>query len=346
VLVDGQPVAGTGAMSVVDQKMLAHLPLLLHPAPRHALTVGFGSGGTSYSMTLHGIDVDCVEIEAAVPGAAELFSSENHGVRGYPHYRLVIDDVRSWLRVSPVQYDVIATDCTNIQYRSNGDLYTVDYFRLMKRRLTPDGLATAWVPANGIDEADLKTLLRSFRQVFPHTSIWYMNSLPTDFLIVIGSPGPLNIDLEALRRRMRQPEIARDLETVGLSDPCRLLYTFLAADGDLNAYLGTGPLNTDNRPVLSYTTYGATFRSTAGKNLVQLLACRSDVGRFVSHPAPGETMLRYYVATNESVLGHIDLLDGTVRDALSHYLTGARLLPSDRALQGLVYTAYARLNQE
>src|SRR5262249_37775225 len=154
---------------VIDQKMLAHLPLLLHPRPRRALTVGFGSGGTSYSMTLHGIDVDCVEIERAVPAAAGHFTSENHGVLSHPRFHLIIDDARSWLRVAPVRYDAIVTDCTNIQYKSNGDLYTVDYFRLMKDRLTPQGVAAAWVPANGIEGADLKTLLRSFREVFPHT---------------------------------------------------------------------------------------------------------------------------------------------------------------------------------
>ena len=59
-----------------------------------------------------------------------------------------------------MRYDVIVTDCTNIQYRSNGDLYTVDYFALLKDRLTEDGVAAAWVPANGIADRDLKTLLR------------------------------------------------------------------------------------------------------------------------------------------------------------------------------------------
>ncbi|HEV3256452.1 MAG TPA: fused MFS/spermidine synthase, partial [Gemmataceae bacterium] len=146
LLVDGQPVAGTVSTSVIDQKMLAHIPLLLHPNPRRALTVGFGSGGTSHSMTLHGIDVDCVEIEAAVPAAGECFRSQNAGVLAHPHFRLIVDDARSWLRVAPVRYDVIVTDCTNIQYRSNGDLYTVDYFRLMRKRLAPGGLAAAWVP--------------------------------------------------------------------------------------------------------------------------------------------------------------------------------------------------------
>src|SRR5262249_13658606 len=151
---------------------LAHLPLLLHPDPRRALTVGFGSGGTSHSMTLHGVDVDCVEIEAKVPAAADCFTSENHGVRSHPRFRLVLDDARGWLRVAPVHYDVIVTDCTNIQYRSNGDLYTVEYFRLMKDRLGAGGVAAAWVPANGIRDADLRTLIRSFREVFPHASVW------------------------------------------------------------------------------------------------------------------------------------------------------------------------------
>jgi spermidine synthase len=341
IFVDGQPVAGTVGTSVIDQKMLAHLPLLLHPAPRRALTVGFGSGGTSYSMTLHGIDVDCVEIEGAVPRAAEHFRSENHGVLAHPRFRLILDDARSWLRVAPVRYDVIATDCTNIQYRSNGDLYTVDYFRLMKERLTDAGLAAAWVPANGIDEGDLKTLLRSFRAVFPHTSVWFMNTLATDFLIVVGTQGELAIDLDRLQQRMCAPGIKEDLEAVGLADPCRLVYTFLAGEEMLTAYLDSGPLNTDDRPVLSYSTYGASFRATAAGNLVHLLACRQDVARFVKHSADSETMLRHYVASNEALLGHIAFLTGAADVALVHYIQGARLLPNDPALQELVRYVYS-----
>jgi spermidine synthase len=343
ILVDGQPVAGTAGTSVIDQKMLAHLPLLLHPAPRRALTVGFGSGGTSYSMTLHDIDVDCVEIEKAVPGAAFHFASENHGVLANPRFHLVVEDARSWLRVAPTRYDVIVTDCTNLQYKSNGDLYTVDYFRLMKDRLTPQGVAAAWVPANGIDGADLKTLLRSFRRVFPHTSVWFMNTLATDFLIVVGTPGPLEIDLEQLRRRMARPGVRQDLLAVGLEDPFRLLYTFLTAGKELSAYLGAGPVNTDDRPVLSYSTYGASFRPTIAGNLVQLLACRADVARYVRHAPASSERLRHYAASNEALLGHISYQTGDNNAALLHYAKGARLLDNDPAFRQLVTASYLQL---
>jgi len=343
IMVDGQPVAGTSPTSVIDQKMLAHLPLLLHPAPRRALTVGFGSGGTSYSMGLHGVDVDCVEIEAKVPAAAASFESENHGVLRRPRYRLVLDDARGWLRVAPARYDAVVTDCTNLQYRSNGDLYTVEYFRLMKDRLSPDGVAAAWVPADGIRDADLKTLIRSFHEVFPHTSVWYMNSLATDFLIVVGTPAAPAIDMDAWARRMRRPGVAADLAEAGLDDPCRLAYTLLTAEEQLDKYLGAGPLNTDDRPVLSYSTYGAGFQNTIAENLIHLMACRVDAARFVKHAASGDVMPRQYAASNELVLGHVTDQMGQHAEAAVHYLRGSRLLPNDADLRELLRMTYLRL---
>jgi spermidine synthase len=345
IMVDGQPVAGTARTSIIDQKMLAHLPLLLHPDPHRALTVGFGSGGTSMSMTLHDVDVDCVEIEAAVPAAAEHFHSENRGILSSPRFHLIVDDARSWLRVAPVAYDVIVTDCTNIQYRSNGDLYTVDFFRLIQERLAPAGLAAAWVPANGIREEDLKTLVRSFREAFPHTSIWYMNTAPTDFLIVVGTPAPLAIDMARLAERMHTAGVREDLAAVGVTDSCRLVYSLLVAEEGLAAYLGDGPCNTDDRPVLSYSTYGATFQPTIAENLLGLMTCREDAAKYVSHPEPCKKMLQHYAASNEMLLGHIGYFTGVDSAALSHYLKGSGLLPEDPSCFDLVRAAYFRLRK-
>src|SRR5438552_2419167 len=58
--INGWSVAGTGSpnpdVALVNdypevQKMLAHLPMLLHPAPQTALVIGFGAGGTAWSMS-------------------------------------------------------------------------------------------------------------------------------------------------------------------------------------------------------------------------------------------------------------------------------------------------------
>ncbi|HEV3449368.1 MAG TPA: hypothetical protein VG099_32330, partial [Gemmataceae bacterium] len=237
-------------------------------------------------------------------------------------------------------YDVIVTDCTNIQYRSNGDLYTVDYFRLMKDRLTANGIAAAWVPANGIGDRDLKTLIRSFREVFPHTSLWYMDSLPTDFLIVVGSPAPLHVDFNLLKQRMSESAVAADLAEVGYTDPYRLLHTLLVSEDSMAAYLESGPLNTDDRPVLSYSSYGATFKSTIAANLSRLLAYRTEPARHVGRVASEALLLRHYAASNELILGHIAHFAGAEEAALSHYARAARLLPEDMAIQQLARFAY------
>src|SRR5262249_1231098 len=134
-------------------------------------------------------------------------------------------------------------------------LYTVQYFGLMKERLAADGVAAAWVPADGIDETDLKTLVRSFATIFPHTSIWFMNTLATDFLIVVGTPQELKIDLRSLARRMAAPPLRADLESIHLDNPWRLINTLLLSGQELRNYLGSGPMNTDDRPILSYSTY-------------------------------------------------------------------------------------------
>ena len=73
--INGWSVAGTGTPNpdvafVNDypeiQKLLAHLPMLLHPDPRHVLVIGFGAGGTAWSMTRH--DLEQLDLVEFVPG--------------------------------------------------------------------------------------------------------------------------------------------------------------------------------------------------------------------------------------------------------------------------------------
>src|SRR5262249_12270669 len=70
--INGWSVAGTGTpnldVALVNdypeiQKLLAHLPMLLHPAPRRALVIGFGAGGTTWSFTRYAAlqELDVVE---------------------------------------------------------------------------------------------------------------------------------------------------------------------------------------------------------------------------------------------------------------------------------------------
>jgi len=154
ISVDNIPVAATDRVMLTDQKSLAHLPALILPKPASVLTVGFGSGGASYSYTLYDelSTIHCVEISPTVlqPDIQRLLTASNHGLVDrfdqLPQYHVIRDDARSMLRFTHQRYDSIAVDCTDLRYKSNANLYDLEFFRLCRERLTDDGMVVVWMP--------------------------------------------------------------------------------------------------------------------------------------------------------------------------------------------------------
>lgn len=283
LFVDSQPVAGTAQHLVTDQKMLAHLPLLLHPDPKRSISVGFGTGGTSYSMKQHGVETHCVEIEIAVPAASRQFFRQNHGSVGLDqglgqyksNFKLILDDARSWFHLAKDPYDAIVDDLTSLQYKNNGNLYTVECFELIKENLTSNGVAAAWVPVAGIDEDALKIVIQSFHEVFPNTSVWYFSNILNYFVVVIGTPEPLNIDIKDWQSRMTIPDVYYDLEEVGITNPYDLAASVLLTEEEVARFVGDAPLHTDDKPILDYATHASFYKETLTHNLRAMLNSQS-----------------------------------------------------------------------
>jgi len=346
--VDSQGVASTYPAALCDAKMLAHLPLVLHPDPTRALTVGFGSGGTSYSMALHDVDVDCVEIEREVVNAAEHFEQNNHGVLDHPRLHVIIDDARNYLHLTPHRYSVISTDCTNLQYKSNGSLYTVDYFKLLKSRLTSDGIATAWIPGGNAPD-DFMVLIRSFQTVFEHTSVWYVPTTMTNFFILIGTPEPLRIDLDQVVARMVDPAVAADLAEIDVTSPSDFLANFLAGPDSLKSLLSRFEVHTDDRPILEYRAARTFLAQTFPRNLGNLLALGDKVERYldpdsIRRLAPGELrrLGRCCLAWRRAVWGHHYTQTCRFDQAMESYTAAADLLPGELLFSTFLKVSSAR----
>jgi spermidine synthase len=311
LFIDHIGVAGTDPVMQTDQKSLAHLPMLLHPSPRRVLTVGFGSGGASWSYTRYPMleRIDCVEIAPEVAGAASYLKEANHDLFGDPRYHVIFDDARSLLAHTDERYDVIATDCTDLQYRGNAALYTLDYFGLCRRRLRPDGLVVVWMPLGGLNPDVFKIALNTFARSFPQVSVWYMNNYPTHYLLLVGSESRQRIDWERLLARLEIPEVRADLESVGLSDPYRLLSTFLMDDGAVRAFVAGSDVNSDARPLLEFRAPRSIDRFSGARNLEAMLDAVG--GRGVAVP----------LATRYG-----EREERTVREKLAPYLRSAALL--------------------
>ena len=80
--IDGKVDATDGA-DMLTQRMLAHLPLLLHPAPDSVFIVGHGSGVTAGAALRHGVKrMTAAEISPEVAQASRLFSERATVRRG------------------------------------------------------------------------------------------------------------------------------------------------------------------------------------------------------------------------------------------------------------------------
>ena len=98
--IDGKVVAST-AGDMLTQKLLAHLPLLLHGDAKTMCIIGLGSGVTLASALTHPVTaVDVLEISPEVVDASRLFVQGAHPPLDDPRTRLIVADGRTHLALS------------------------------------------------------------------------------------------------------------------------------------------------------------------------------------------------------------------------------------------------------
>jgi spermidine synthase len=236
-------------MKAVHQR-IGLLPLLLHPAPRSALVIGLAGGATPGALALDpDVRVEVLELSGAVVRAAQLFRDLNAGVLQRPNVRLRVDDGRNHLLLTRERYDILTADLIQPFHAGAGHLYSVEYFRLCRRALQPNGLMVQWIGHPPEDQ--YKLILRTFLEVFPDTTLWAGAFL-------IGSATPLRVDPAVLERVKGKPELAAAAAAVGISDRDALLRLYSAGPAALRRFAGSGELLTDDRPLVEY------YRSLGG----------------------------------------------------------------------------------
>jgi spermidine synthase len=251
VFVNDAGVARTTRHDRPSHEMIAHVPLLLHPDPHRMLLIGYGIGLTSHAAAIHGVDVDVVELSPGVRSVSRWFTGYNDNVLSDPRVHLRIDDGRNYVLGTQQKYDVIQAGIIHPGLNSgNAGFYSLDFYQQCKRILNPGGIVCQWLPLHSMPLADFKMLIRSFQAEFPHTSIWFKYT--GDFCILIGTEQPLRIDFASLERRVSEDPVKAQLAQSDVVNVYDLLSGFCAADDDVRNAIGTGPLNTDDRPTVEF----------------------------------------------------------------------------------------------
>ena len=237
--------------AVTTFKLLGHLPLLLHDNPKTILVNAVGGGVTLGAVTKHEVTVDAVDIVPDVRDAMALFAKENDNVLQRGNWRLIADDGRHFLKISPQQYDVITADATHPAAAESWVLYTQEYYQLVREKLTDKGVFAQWLPLHNMAPTDYLSVLRTFRSVFPDALLLFTNR----YTLMIGAKVALPLTVEALNQRLARENAAvrADLQEIGVGSGQDILrYIIFDGPGIDKLVASDYPILTDNQTSVEF----------------------------------------------------------------------------------------------
>jgi predicted membrane-bound spermidine synthase len=178
--------------------LIGLLPALLHPEPAQVMAVGLGIGATPYGMSLDARvrQLDVVELCGGeidlLRGLAAEGSPENQRLFADSRIELHEGDGRKYLLTTPQRFDVLTVDVVRPQSAFSGNLYSLEFYELIRSRLRPDGLLAQWISS--------PRTINSATEVFP-----YVIGLPVPTYgnseFFLASRQPFAFDRDLLLRR-------------------------------------------------------------------------------------------------------------------------------------------------
>ncbi len=267
-------------------RMLGHIPVVLAEDPARVLVMAFGTGTTAGSLSTHPSleRLDIVEISGEVLDVAHHFASVNRGVLeragsgGRPEVRVFQDDARRFVLASPDLYDVITLEPLLPYTPGAVHLYTREFYELCRRRLSPGGAMCQWIPVHAMSGGDFAMLTRSFTDVFPETSLWFVE----ETVALVGTVGPQGLPVARSRDRLAAPGPREDLEAGRLDDLAQWWSFRVCGPGPLARWLERAGAEamTDEHPLIEFHPVPSFALTTfLHDNLVVALDMADDADR-------------------------------------------------------------------
>jgi predicted membrane-bound spermidine synthase len=257
VLIINGKADASSASDLPTQVLLGQVPMMLHPQPDTVLVIGFGSGVTVGSVLTHPVKlVESVEISPEVIAASKHFELVNNSPLADSRVRLYVDDALAYLKLATTSYDVIISEPSNPWIAGIGNLYSTEFFEVCKKKLKTHGLMVQWFHLYEVDDETFRLVVRTFRSVFPQVTVW--QSMATDVLLV-GSSELLGLDEEMLAAKLKIGKVKADLARILIPDPATLLSLQMISEKPVRLYVSSGPLNTEDKPLLEHWAPKAFF---------------------------------------------------------------------------------------
>ncbi|MBL7076469.1 MAG: fused MFS/spermidine synthase [Kiritimatiellae bacterium] len=239
--------------------LTGQVPMLLHPHAKKAMVVGLASGITGGEMLHYPLEqLDILEISPEVVRACRYFDRWNNGVLDDSRTKLILQDARTHILLADETYDVIVSEPSNPWMAGVANLFTVEYFREVRKHLAPDGVFVQWYHAYQTDWESFCLVGRTLSQVFPNNCIVKTSTTGSDYLLLAFA------DSRSLTERLTNVPTAmpyaRASSNMQMPTPDVLL-PLVVAENTAELY-GTGLIHSDAQPHLEFITLHGLYKET------------------------------------------------------------------------------------
>ncbi len=317
LFVGAHPDASDG-LDMSTQQLLSVVGLAAHPAPAEVLVVGYGSGvSIEAALRVPGVlHVDGVEIESAVLAASPFFHHVNRQAERNPRTRYVLEDARGYLATTRKSWDVIVSEPSNPWRAGVASLFTTDFYESAKARLRHGGIFAQWLQLYSIDEYCVKMVLRGLASSFAEVQVWWLDS---GDVVVLASDTPIRMSRQRMDGLLDGPFREDRIRYARIGTSAEFYSRFLLGTAATRAFVGEGPIHTDDQPFLEFEAPRAVFRSSEHEAL-RLLAAKLTSGSLVpplEGPPPPEEALWAGLSEMLRSLGRLGDAESAARRAAS-----------------------------
>lgn len=267
------------------QLLLGLLPYLCNPNEiKNVLLIGYGSGTTCGALTaLKNVpNITVAEIEPVIYEASKYFSqlpeAGEKPILQLARVHAHVGDARNFLYASDKseQFDAIISQPSEPWISVASDLYTYEFMRLVRSRLSENGVYCQWVQLYGITPEYLRVFLRTFHKAFPVSFIYHSRRAGEILMVGVNSDDKQYAIKTVISERLNDPIVKPLLKRIGLT-PAECLDSFIATPKDIERICQYGSssknlVNTDDNLLFEYALPKELYRESSliGKNLAIL----------------------------------------------------------------------------
>ncbi len=228
LVTNGHSMSATSTAAKRYMKLYVYLPLAIKADIQDALLISFGVGSTAKALTdsrgLHNIDI--VDISEDILEMSKIVYPGDENPLQDERVRVHVEDGRFFLNSTSKRYDLITSEPPPPMIAGVVNLYSEEYFTLIRERLNPGGYASYWLPAVQLKPINTLAIIKAFCNAFEDCSLWSGAGL--EWMLLGSNDASRHSDMQQFSAQWRDPQVGQELVALGLESPAQLGSLFMA----------------------------------------------------------------------------------------------------------------------